>query len=91
MGAFVRYNLLRFGLFVGFGALFYFVGVAGLLLVVLAALASGVTSYYLLAKQRKEMVDALAGRVAARQERSAARAAREDAYDEQLRAGEPDL
>jgi hypothetical protein len=91
VGPILRYNLLRFALLVGFLAVFYLLGAGGLVLVVGAVLASGVASYFLLAGQRAAMIVALQERIQARQARAAAREAREDEYDEQLRAANPDL
>ena len=91
MGPILRYNLARLGLLVAFLAVFYLLGAGGLVLVVGAVLASGVASYFLLARQRAEMIVALQARMQARQAKAAAREAREDEYDEQMRAANPDL
>jgi Mn2+/Fe2+ NRAMP family transporter len=89
VGPVLRYNLYRLGLLVAFLAAGYLLGAGGLVLVVVAVLASGIASYFLLARQRAAMVTALQAKVAARQARTAAKEAREDEYDEQLRQGRP--
>ena len=90
MGPILRYNVLRLGLLVAFFALFYLLGAGGFVLVVGAVLASGVASYFLLARQREAMVVALKERVQARQAKAAAREAREDEYDDLMRGADPD-
>jgi hypothetical protein len=89
MGPILRYNVLRFALLAFFVVGGYLLGVGGAVLVVGAVLASGIASYFLLARQRAEMVAALQARVQARQARASERAAREDEYDEQLRQARP--
>jgi hypothetical protein len=90
VGPILRYNLARLGLLVGFLALFYLLGLGGAVLVLGAVLASGVVSYFVLARQREAMVVALKERVQARQAKAAAREAREDEYDDLLRGADPD-
>lgn len=88
MGAILRYNLYRFGLLAAFLLVGYLVGLVGVALVVVSVLGSGITSYFALKPQRLAMIAEMQRRVEQRQARSAARAAREDAWDEQRRAEE---
>lgn len=85
MGPILRYNALRFGMFVGFLAIGYAVGLAGFVLIVLALLGSSITAYFGLAKQRAAMIVAMQATVEARRLKAAARESREDEYDEQQR------
>lgn len=76
----LTYNLLRLVLLavcIGIGLL---VGLRGLWLFVAALLASGIASYFLLARQRIAMGTAVENRVARTRSRMAERAAAEDAY-----------
>jgi hypothetical protein len=63
MSAFVRYTVLRLGLFVAALALFGLLGARGLLLVVLAAFASLALSYVMLRGPREELSQTISGRM----------------------------
>ena len=90
----LRYTVLRLLIFFGFTLLFWLVGLRNspIVLIVLAALASSITSYVLLRGLRDEMTAKLMARheakVAARQNRSADELD-EDAEAEAAQAGEP--
>jgi len=88
--AVLRYNALRLGLVVGFLAIGYLVGLAGIVLIVVALIASSVVSYFLLTGARQQMFEAVQAHAEARRVRAAARAAREDDYDEQQRRDQPE-
>ena len=59
----VAYNLGRIGLFVGCAALGFLAGLRGLVLLAAALLISGILSWFLLARQRAAMAEALGGAV----------------------------
>jgi hypothetical protein len=86
----VAYNLGRIGLFVGCVVLGYVAGLRGLILLAAALLISGILSWFLLARQRAAMADALGGAVARSRSRLAQRTAAEDAYAEALQADVPE-
>lgn len=65
------YTLARLAVFVILGAILYFVGLRGLLLIAVDAVLSGVLSYVLLARQREAMATAFQQRLDRRKERSA--------------------
>lgn len=85
MGPILRYNLSRFALFAAFLAVGYVVGLAGLVLLLAALVGSGVTSYFMLRDQRLAMIAAMAASADRRETRAAAKAGREDDWDEQQR------
>lgn len=76
----VAYNLGRLGLFVGCAVLGYVAGLRGLILLAAALLVSGILSWFLLARQRAAMADALSGAVTRGRSKLAQRTAAEDAY-----------
>ncbi|HMC70940.1 MAG TPA: DUF4229 domain-containing protein [Mycobacteriales bacterium] len=76
----VAYNLGRLGLFVGCAVLGYVAGLRGLILLAAALLVSGVLSWFLLARQRAAMAEALGGAVTRSRSKLAQRTADEDAY-----------
>lgn len=88
MGPILRYNLSRFALFAAFLGIGYLVGLAGFVLLAAALLGSGVTAYFVLKPQRLAMIAAMQVKVEQRQAKAAARAAREDAWDDERRAHE---
>jgi hypothetical protein len=79
----VAYTLSRIALFIVALWVLYLVGARGLLLVALAALASGLISYVVLSRQRDAMSAAVSDRVRRMRERMDASAAAED-VDEDL-------
>lgn len=85
----LAYNFGRLGLFVGCAVLGYLAGLRGLLLLAAALLVSGVLSWFLLARQRAAMAQALGGAVTRSRSRIAQRAADEDAYAESLQSPIP--
>jgi len=89
----VAYNLGRIGLFVACAALGYIAGLRGLVLLAAALLISGILSWFLLARQRAAMAEALGGAVTRSRSKLASRTAAEDAYAEALHSdvGQPDL
>jgi len=76
----VAYNLGRIGLFVGCAVLGYVAGLRGLILLAAALLVSGILSWFLLARQRAAMAEALGGAVTRSRSKLAQRTAEEDAY-----------
>jgi Protein of unknown function (DUF4229) len=78
------YNAARFGLFVGCAVLGYVAGLRGVLLIAAALLVSGLLSWFLLARQRMAMGEAVGAAVTRGRSRLAARTAAEDAYAEQV-------
>ena len=76
----VAYNLGRLGLFAGCAVLGYVAGLRGLILLAAALLVSGVLSWFLLARQRAAMAEALGGAVTRSRSKLAQRTADEDAY-----------
>lgn len=82
----LAYNLGRFGLFVGCAVLGYLAGLRGLGLLAVALLVSGVLSWFLLARQRAAMAEALGGAVTRSRAKVAERTAHEDAYADALLA-----
>jgi len=82
----VAYNLGRIGLFVGCAVLGYVAGLRGLLLLAAALLISGILSWFLLARQRAAMAEALGGAVARSRSKLASRTAAEDAYADALQS-----
>jgi Mn2+/Fe2+ NRAMP family transporter len=79
----VAYTLSRITLFVVALWVFYLLGARGLLLIALAALASGLISFVVLSRQRDAMSAAVSDRVRRMKERLDASAAAED-VDEDL-------
>lgn len=63
MSAFLKYSLLRLGLFAAALAMFWLLGARGVLVVVLAAFASLALSYLLLRGPREELSKAISARV----------------------------
>jgi uncharacterized membrane protein len=86
--SFLVYTGSRVGLFVGVLALFFGIGVRGLIVVLIALVLSGVVSYFLLDRQRTAFAQALEARVERRRAISAARTSREDEIADQLIAEE---
>lgn len=82
------YNLARFGLFVACAVLGYAAGLRGVLLIAGALLVSGVLSWFLLARQRVAMGEAVGAAVTRGRSRIAARTAAEDAYVDAVLAHE---
>jgi len=80
----VAYNLGRLGLFVGCALLGFIAGLRGLLLLAAALLVSGILSWFLLARQRAAMAEALGGAVTRNRSKLARRTAEEDAYVDEL-------
>jgi len=78
------YNLGRIGLFVGCAVLGYVAGLRGFVLLAAALLVSGILSWFLLARQRAAMAQALGGAVTRSRSKLAQRTADEDAYAEAL-------
>ena len=74
----VAYTLSRITLFVVALCVLYLLGARGLLLVALAALASGLISFVVLSRQRDAMSGAVSDRVCRMRERMDASAAAED-------------
>lgn len=83
----VRYTVLRLMLFFGFLSLFWLFSLRGLWLVLAAALASMVVSFYLLRRFRQDFSRQIAERVDARAQRAAARA--QAASDEDVEDARP--
>lgn len=83
----LAYNAGRLGLFIGCAVLGFIAGLRGLLLLAAALLVSGVLSWYLLARQRAAMAEALGGAVTRSRSKLAQRTAEEDAYAEALHRG----
>jgi Zn-dependent protease with chaperone function len=63
MRATFSYTVLRLAIFVAALGLLYLVGARGILLLILAAVISAVTSLVLLARQREAMADSISRRV----------------------------
>ena len=82
----MAYNLGRLGLFVGCAVLGYVAGLRGLGLLAAALLVSGLLSWFLLARQRAAMAEAVGGAVTRGRSKLAQRTADEDAYAEALHA-----
>ena len=82
----VAYNLGRIGLFVACAVLGYVAGLRGLALLAAALLISGILSWFLLARQRAAMAEALGGAVSRSRSKLASRTAAEDAYADALHA-----
>jgi hypothetical protein len=85
------YNLCRLGLLavcLGFG---WLAGLRGLALIVVALLASGLLSWFLLGQQRTQMGQAVERAVARGQARMGARTAAEDAYVDNVLASSSSL
>jgi hypothetical protein len=80
----MAYNFGRLGLFVGCAVLGYIAGLRGLLLLAAALLISGILSWFLLARQRAAMAEALGGAVTRNRSKLARRTAEEDAYADAL-------
>ena len=80
----VAYNLGRIGLFLGCAVLGYIAGLRGLVLLAAALLISGILSWFLLARQRAAMAEALGGAVSRSRSKLASRTAAEDAYADAL-------
>jgi hypothetical protein len=80
----VAYNLGRVALFVGCAVLGYVAGIRGLLLLAAALLISGILSWFLLARQRAAMAEALGGAVSRSRSKLAQRTVDEDAYADGL-------
>ncbi len=78
MRATLAYTTARILLFVASVGLIYLAGVRGLLLLVLALLASGAVSYILLSRQRDAMAGALTSRLSSFRRRLDAGAKAED-------------
>jgi Protein of unknown function (DUF4229) len=78
----VAYTVSRLLLFGAAMAVLYLIGARGLLLVALAALASGLVSFVLLSRQRDAMSAAVADRIRRTRERMDALAAAEDVDEE---------
>jgi Mn2+/Fe2+ NRAMP family transporter len=79
----IAYTLSRLLLFGAATAVLYLFGARGLLLVALAALASGLTSFVLLSRQRDAMSAAVSERLRRTRERMDAFAAAEDVDDDE--------
>jgi hypothetical protein len=82
--ALLTYNLARAGLLAACLGLGWLAGLRGLLLIVIALLASGALSWFLLAAQRVNMGAAIERTVGRSRDRMAARTAAEDAYADDL-------
>ena len=80
----LAYNAGRLGLFVACAVLGFVAGLRGLVLLAVALLVSGVLSWFLLARQRAAMAEALGGAVDRGRAKLAERTAAEDAYAEAL-------
>ncbi|MBV9291740.1 MAG: DUF4229 domain-containing protein [Frankiales bacterium] len=78
------YSVARLLLLAGFVVAGWLVGLTGPLLLVLALLASGVVSLFLLQRQRLAMSATVESSVHRLRERAAARTAAEDAYVDRL-------
>ena len=87
--AFLIYNAWRLGLFVGCAALLALAGLRSFVLLVAALLVSGVLSYFLLDRQRRELAEALGQAVDRSRRRMAERTEREDAYVDAMLASQP--
>lgn len=89
MRAFVRFTVLRLGLFAAAVAVLWLLQVRGLLLALLSAFVSVALSYVLLQGPRAELAQVLAERAARRAGRSGLLqdAAAEDAEAERVRQG----
>ena len=61
MLAFIRYTTLRFGLLLAVGAIMYVVGMRGVTLLVVALLASGILSFFVLDRQRDALGASVGG------------------------------
>jgi hypothetical protein len=85
--AFLRYTVLRVLLFLAVAALLWIVGLRGVWLVLFAILGSGIISIFALSRSRDAASVAFANRVSSIKRRMDKRAATEDAWDEQQRAG----
>jgi hypothetical protein len=88
--ALLSYNLLRAALLAGCLGIGWLAGLRGLWLIIVALLASGVLSFFLLAGQRVRMGIAIEQSVVRGRARMAARTAAEDEYADELarRAGD---
>ena len=84
----LAYNVGRFGLFVGCAVLGYVAGLRGLVMLAAALIVSGVLSWFLLARQRAAMAEALGGAVTRSRSKLAQRTADEDAYADALQPGQ---
>jgi hypothetical protein len=85
----LEYTALRLGMFLGVAALmlFFVHGQNGFFVaIVVAAIVSGVASYFLLQRQRAPLADALDRRISASRAESARRTASEDEAADALRA-----
>ena len=83
----LAYNAGRLGLLVGCAVLGYIAGLRGFVLLAAALLVSGVLSWFLLARQRAAMAEALGGAVTRSRSKLAQRTAEEDAYAEAWHRG----
>jgi Protein of unknown function (DUF4229) len=83
----LAYNAGRLGLLIGCAVLAYIAGLRGFLLLAAALIVSGVLSWFLLARQRAAMAEALGGAVTRSRSKLAQRTASEDAYAEALQRG----
>lgn len=89
--AFLAYNAWRLALFAACLGLAALAGLRSILLVAVALVVSGVLSYFLLDRQRREMAEAVGDAVDRGRRRLADRTAREDAYVDGLPAREDDV
>ena len=84
----LAYNLARFGLLVGCGVLGYVAGLRGIALIAAALLVSGLLSWFLLARQRIAMGEAVGAAVTRGRSRLADRTKAEDAYVDAMLTGD---
>lgn len=59
--AFIRYTTLRLAMLILVGAIAYLIGLRGLTLAVVAFLASGLISFFVLDRQRDQMGESIGG------------------------------
>ncbi len=88
----IEYTVLRLGMFLGVAALMlvFVHGQDGFFLaIIVAAIVSGVASYFLLQRQRAPLALALDRRLAASRAASARKTASEDSVADALRADKP--
>lgn len=82
MAKIARYTALRLLVFFGILGAFYLAGLRGFLLLIVAALASTLVSYFALARFREETTAVVQERVEAKQERAQKMREAEDYDDE---------
>lgn len=85
------YNAWRLGLFVACAGLLALAGLRSIVLLAAALLISGVLSYFLLDRQRRALAEALGDAVDRSRRRIAARTEREDAYVDEMLAGDSEI